>query len=222
MRTLTTFVAQKFFRGPALSMGLVINILFTPIHANAATRTAYFNQQGMNRTINGIAQPGATSTCRITISNPSQQAQTYTLRMSVSSLDSWAGGDSGTSRNGSYTAPATSTGSATMSNACASNACTGSLPSNSSITITYSFQRYLSRYENLLTGYQKLRCSGSIEAVDTTQPGFLVASGVLVTFVESTKMQTEGVTGGSTATASFGGMAVYTQVPITINKGKPF
>jgi hypothetical protein len=189
--------------------------------AEAATRTAYFNQTGQNKTVNGLADPGAQSTCRVTINNPSNVNQTYVLAMNVSSLDSWAGGDSGTSVPGSYReynkdasvdAPTSSSGK-----------WSGNLDGGEAITIIYTFSSYPSRRNATnptTTGYQKLRCSGSIEATDTTQPGFLVATGVLVTFVESTKMGTDGVTGGSTQNAEFGGMAVYTQVTIAINRGK--
>ena len=59
-------------------------------------------------------------------------------------------------------------------------------------------------------------------ASDVTTPGFIIANGVLVTFVESAKMTTDGVTAGTTASVAFGGLAVYTQVPISINRAKPF
>lgn len=174
----------------------------------AATRTAYFNQSGLNKTINGLAQAGM-STCRITINNPSNKSQTYTVTANITSLDSWNGGDAGTPVSGSL----------------ASGSSTGTLNQNETATLVFNFSTYPHRNHGTYptqAGYQKLRCSGSIVATDVDQPGFLVASGVLVTFVESTKMSTDGVTSGSTATAQFGGMAVYTQVPVTINRGKPF
>lgn len=190
--------------------------------AEAATRTAYFNQSGQNRTVNGISAD-ATSSCRITISNPSGQDQTYVLRMSASSLDSWSLAGP-TAAQGANFGSAVPTGSASFTGGSCPN-CSGTLPAGTSVTITYNFSPYPQRHHPttpVTTGTQKLRCSGSIEATDSNQPGFLVANGTLVTFVESTKMSTDGVTGGSTAQAQFGGMAVYTQVPISVNKGKPF
>lgn len=182
--------------------------LMIPSESFAATRTAYFNQSGLNKTINGLSEDGM-STCRITINNPSNKSQTYAVTANISSLDSWNGGDSGTPVSGSL----------------GSGSASGTLAANATVTLVYNFSSYPNRNHTTYptqSGYQKLRCSGSIVATDVDQPGFLVASGVLVTFVESTKMTTDGVTAGSTATAQFGGMAVYTQVPVTINRGKPF
>lgn len=203
------------FLGALSGMGLLIPC------AEAATRTAYFNQSGQNKTVNGLADPGAQSTCRVTINNPSNVPQDYKLAMNVSSLDSWAGGDSGTPVTGSYRETNADGTPPTLS----SGKWTGSLAAGETVTVVYQFSAYPSRRNATYpttTGYQKLRCSGSIEASDSAQPGFLVATGILVTFVESTKMSTDGVTGGSTQNVEFGGMAVYTQVPIAINRGKPF
>lgn len=214
--------AIKFcgIRAPGLAIAAIA--FSAGLSAQAATRTAYFNQSGQNRTVNGISAD-ATSSCRITISNPSGQDQTYILRMSASSLDSWAAAGPTTAQNATFSS-ATPSGTASYTAASCPN-CSGTLPAGTSITITYNFSTYPQRHHAttpVTTGTQKLRCSGSIEATDTTQPGFLVANGTLVTFVESTKMSTDGVTAGNTEQAQFGGMAVYTQVPISVNKGKPF
>jgi len=201
-------------------------LCFFSAPANAATRTVYFNQSGMNKTVNGLAAPGADSTCKITISNPSTVSQTFTLNANVSSLDKWAGGESGTSTTGFLCSPggctsATSGGSIS----CTGLSCTGSLAAGANVQATFQFSHYPARTNNVAGTqniYQKLRCSGSIVATDVSSPGFLIASGVLVTFVESAKMSTDGVTSGSKTPATFGGIAVYTQVPISINRSKPF
>lgn len=205
------------FLGAVSALGFLIPC------AEAATRTAYFNQSGQNKTVNGLADPGAQSTCRITINNPSSVPQDYRLAINVSSLDSWAGGDAGTPVTGSYRE--TNVDASVTAPTLSSGKWAGSLPAGGTVTVVYQFSAYPSRKNATYpttTGYQKLRCSGSIEATDSAQPGFLVATGILVTFVESTKMSTDGVTGGSTQNVEFGGMAVYTQVPIAINRGKPF
>lgn len=195
----------------------VIAMAISGPFAQAASRTAYFNQTGQNKTVNGLASPGGQSSCRITVSNPSGQDQRFTLTVSVNSIDSWG---SGTSACASATAQ--TSGTVTGGTASCAGGSSTTLATNASITFTFNYSAYPHR-STLTAGTQKLRCSGSIAADDVSQPGFLVASGVLVTFVESTKMSTDGVTSGGSPTATeFGGMAVYTQVPITINRGKPF
>ncbi len=204
--------------------------------AFAATRTVYFNQSGMNKTTNGLspqsAGVGAVSTCKITISNPSQTSQNFTMTFNVSSLDKWNGGDSGTSTAGGLPCPASgvplngcivsNSSGATIS--CSGTSCSGSINANANVQVTLPFSAYPARSTNPnhQNSYQKLRCSGSIVAIDQAAPGFLIANGVLVTFVESAKMSTDGVTSGSTVSTNFGGLAVYTQVPISINRGKAF
>lgn len=212
----------KYFRFQTLFLFSTFVALASHLPVEAATRTAYFNQSAQNRTVNGISAD-AVSSCRITISNPSGQNQTYVLRMSASSLDSWSASGPTAAQAAGFNS-ATPTGSASYSTGSCPN-CSGTLPAGTSITITYNFTTYPRRLHAttpVTSGTQKLRCSGSIEATDSSQPGFLVADGSLVTFVESTRMSTDGVTGGSTQQALFGGMAVYTQVPISVNKGKPF
>ncbi len=188
--------------------------------AHAATRTAYFNQSAQNKTTNGLANPGGQSYCRITISNPSNVAQQVTaLKVSITSLDSWNGGDAGTPQGGAYSSLTNTTG---VTGASCSTDCAATLAAGSSVTFVFAFTAYPPKSGGVTAGYQKLRCSGSIVAVDSGQPGFLVATGVLVSFVESTKISTDGITMGSPTDTEFGGMAVYTQVPISINRGKPF
>lgn len=145
--------------------------------------------------------------------------------MRVSSLDSWAGGGAGTSNPGSYGGAGTDVKTSTATITCSTaTSCNGRLNANDSVQITFNFTAYPARniadLANTTNAYQKLRCSGSIIATDVAQPGFLIASGILVTFVESARMSTDGATSGAEGT--FGGIAVYTQVPISINRAKPF
>lgn len=187
--------------------------------ASAATRTVYFSQTGMNKTTHGLSAP-ATSTCKITISNPSTAVQTFTLTTRVTSLNGWTGAV-GTQTLGAYAGAATDfkTSAATLS--CAAFVCTGRLTANDSIQVTYNFTAYpASTTPAAQNSTQKLRCSGTIVAVDEAQPGFLIASAVLVTFLESARMTSESTTGG--VAGNFGGLAVFSQVPISVNRAKPF
>lgn len=198
---------------------LLLAVLFS-FGAHAATRTAYFNQSAQNKTTNGLADPGGQSYCRITISNPSNVEQRVSaMKVSITSLDSWGGGPSGTPQAGSYSSLTNTSGVTAAS--CATD-CVATLGAGSSVTFVFAYSAYPTKSGGVTNGYQKLRCSGSIVAEDTGQPGFLVATGVLVSFVESTKISTDGITMGSPTDTEFGGMAVYTQVPISINRGKPF
>lgn len=186
--------------------------LLASISAQATDRTVYFVATGTNRTSQGLGA-AATSTCRIIISNPSSYDETFKMTNTVQSLDP-----------GSSSYTTVGTPSVTAGGSCPnSSSCSGTVTAGSSVTITFSFTPFLPRstaggaWVGALS--QTLRCSGSILVHDTTQPGFLIASGQLVTFVESSAMHTDASTGGS---KTFGGIAVYSQVPIVVNRGKPF
>lgn len=110
----------------------------------------------------------------------------------------------------------TATGSGTPpNNATPTGAINGTLNVGDA-PLTYTFT-YPSVPASTPNAAQEVVCSGTVVATDGAQPGFLLASGVLITFVESGEMETEGTT-----TAIYGGMAVYTQVPVAINRGQPF
>jgi hypothetical protein len=181
-----------------------------PLSADAASRTVYFNAVGTNRTQDGLADD-VNSTCKITISNPSSQTETWSIETTATSIDPWT----------------SATPQGVKSSASSSGCFTGcSLAANGSVTLTYTYKNFPKR-DTVHTAAgapwayaQQLRCSGKITVSDAgTQPGFLIANGVLVTFVESSRMHTDAATGG---TATFAGIAVWTQIPIAINRSKPF
>lgn len=171
-------------------------LLFAAGWAEAATRTVHFSQVGRNRTTQGLGEP-ARSTCRITISNPSSVSQNITFNWDVRAEGVGSG----------PAAPSPNTNSVTLS------------ANGGSQVWLFSYNEYPDN-TTVEDGSQELICSGTIVASDPTgsNPGFVIASGVLTTFVESGEVQTENATGASV----FGGFAVYTQVPITINRGSPF
>jgi len=185
----------------------LVALLLASAPAMAAQRTVYFNATGTNRTSDGLSAR-ATSTCKITISNPSNQTEVYTIDATPTSIDEW---------NGAGAVAAAGTGTGGCLSGCA-------LAPGGSVTITYSYNFFPTRSDtpNGISKRQELRCSGKITVTDQSQPGFLLASGVLVTFVESARMHTDATTTGTLSTNIFGGIAVYTQIPIPINRSKPF
>lgn len=187
-------------------LSLVSAGILLPLFASsalAATRTVYFSQTGRNTTVQGIAS-AVSSTCVITLTNTSGVNQTYAITMSGTNTGTKVSGAGGTFTN---TAPA-------------GVSLTGqSLANNASANHTITFQSYPAR-ANVETGSQLLVCSGSITVDDPTPatPGFITASGVLVTFVEAGELTTTSVTGGGL----WNGFAVFSQVPMMINGGRPF
>lgn len=170
-------------------------LLFAAHSANAATRTVYFSQVGRNSAAQGLGEE-AKSTCRITVANPSTVAQTIKYEFKVSATGIGAG-----DADPDPSAPASGQ----------------SIAAGDSKTWIFTYKPFPPD----VNGTQELICSGSITAEDppSSNPGFVIASGVLTTFVESGDIQTEHQATGATI---FGGFAVYTQVPIIINRGSPF
>ncbi len=192
---------MKIINSPVLLLFLAC--LIPAEFAHAVTRNVTFTQVGRNVTRNGL-EATAKSSCRITVSNQSGQSQTIAFAHNVKSL--------------STTIPALNNVNATYTATTpASPATVHTLAPTVSITYTFDY----ATYPTATAGSQELVCSGTLTANDSgASPGFLIASGVLVTFIESGdgEIQSQGGTG----TVSFNGMAVYTQVPITINRGQPF
>ncbi len=190
--------------------------LLLALPAKAATRTAYFTATGTNRTTIGLSAQ-ATSTCKISVSNPSTQSQTVSINIAANSLDSWNG-------SASSTLDANQTDYKLDGVACGSSTCTTTLAQGATTTMTVSYAAFHAKSDATsgANSQQQLRCSGNISVSDASagQVGYIIASGVLTTFVESSIVQTDASTSGAQNT--FGGVAVYTQVPITINRGKPF
>lgn len=203
---------------------VIAAIPFSVPEARAVDRTVFFVATGTNRTTYGLSTT-AGSTCRIILSNPSGQTQTFTIKPNVQSLDPTSASWQAIPATNPLTAGVNpncsgTSGGATVSS-CTSSSIVGSIPASGSVTIIFAFNGYQPRSAGATwqTASQTLRCSGSILAQDSSQPGYLLASGVLVTFTESAAMHTDATTGG---TKTFGGMAVYSQVPIVINRSKPF
>lgn len=185
---------------------LVVTLWVGVSDAWAATRTAYFTAVGRNEVIYGIGD-AATSRCTVTITNNSSVNQTVSLNLTYTS--------SGTASNGASLATAGSANNVDLSvNAGATR----------SHTVSYTaFPTSVSGCRPTgtpcVTGTQEVICQGTITATDATgNNGFVIATGTLVTFVESGRMTTLTATGQS----YFGTQAVYTQTPIFINRGKPF
>lgn len=206
------FRAISFLKS-ILQKAYIAPLAFCAIAPHAAfgvSRTIYFSQSARNLTTEGLGNT-ARGNCRITITNPSAQSQTYLLTVSVVA--------SGT---------AAASGNATLTSATGGGSCGGSpgayscgthtLAAGGNHTYIFSYPIYPTR-PTIITGIQYEACSGSIVANDTTNPGFLLASGALLTFSEGGNMQTVNSTGG---TFTFAGQAIYSQLPITINRGKPF
>jgi hypothetical protein len=183
--------------------------ILAPSLASAVTRTIYFTQSARNVTVEGIGE-AATSTCRIILSNPSNQNQSYTLVIRASATGTGAGGATLSEGAGCSTSGGVIT-------------CTGSLAgdTNASASFTISYPPYPTRGSGTFAGSQTVICSGHIVATDPGggNPGFLMAGGSILTFTESGALQTTNSTGGVTF---FAGQAVYSQLPISINGGRPF
>ncbi len=206
---------MKAYKKNSLALSAVILCGLFSQTAKAVTRVVYFNGSGTNRTVEGLSA-AATSTCKITLSNPSSVSQTYIINASPTSINNWSGGSA------TVTIAASAPTLVSGSGACAAT-CTGTLTAGQSVTVSYSYTAFPARPAGItaFSGKQQLRCTGSITASDVTptNPGFLIASGTLITFVETARMNTDSTTGGTTL---FGGIAIYTQVPIAINRSKPF
>ena len=155
-----------------------------------ATRTVYFQASGQNVITDTNVKNAVTPSCTIIITNPSSNSQSYTFTYTISS----------------------DAGSATGVNN----------PTPSPYTLTAgSSDVWVFNYPAIAAGTavtQSLVCNGQINASDSTSgsPGYLLASGNLITAYEST---------GSIRLSGNGavkGTAVMTQMPILINAGRPF
>lgn len=186
---------------------IVASSFFLSESAQAISRTVYFTQSGRNVTTLGLGET-ARGSCRITISNPSSQSQTYSLTVTANATNSAAGAATLTAND----AACASLGGGRFT--CE----THTLTNGQSHSYTFSFPVYPVR-ATIAAGQQVTTCSGSITANDVGNPGFLLGSGSLLTFTESGAIQTQNATGGMD---QFGGQALYTQLPLVINRGKPF
>lgn len=178
---------------------LLFIVLSLPLSAEAATRKVNFFQIGINRTINGLGSAVSNLTCIITITNVSAVSQQIRYTFSVS-------------------AAGTGSGVATLASP-PSNPFT--LTAGTSQSLTYSYPSYPAR-PGTTAGTQTLTCAGEIEAVDSTPttPGFVIANGSMMTFIEGGQISSSlAMSGGGNLT---GNQAIYTQIPISINKGRPF
>lgn len=173
----------------------ILALFFVAQSAPAAVRTVYFNQVATNIIRDGLSAP-ANSTCRLTISNPSSTSQIVTLTNYTMST--------ATINPGTHT-PAVVSGASPVT-------------AGNSITWVTTYNSFPAS----TTGDQLVTCAGTFTATDSNPatPGFVIGTGMLVTFIESGNGEMQ--TSGATSSVTFNGMAVYTQVPITINRGQPF
>lgn len=164
----------------------------------AATRTIYFSQTGRNvaTSAGGVGSP-VQSFCRITISNPSTQSQQISIRLEGVST-------------GSFPSNPVSNPPQIGNNV--------SLAGNATLIYSFAYPTFTAG----TPGTQQLLCKGQITAADPTSsgPGYVVATGTLTTFNASATIQTTGVPGAPPPV--LGGPAVFTQIPVAINRGKPF
>lgn len=200
----------RFKNSPLLLWALPLT-LFLSGEAFATNRTVYFVATGVNRTQTGLSST-AQSYCRITVSNPSTVQESVTLSTSAGSIDGWTG-------SAAFNPATVSSTAGSGVGTCTVSSCAITLSAGSSATINYAFTVFPAKPTGS-NQVQALRCSGSVLVSDTGgSPGFVIANGILVTFTESSQMHTDSTTGG---TATFGGTAVYSQIPIVINRAKPF
>ena len=182
--------------------------LVVSLNAEATTRKVYFNQSGRNVSDKGMGS-SAQSSCRITLSNPSSQSQDYVLNITASISGTAAAAPTATTTTSEICASASSSGSST------NFSCSGTLAAAGTVTKTIMYPAFPAN----TAGVQTLICAGYVQATDSgSTPGFLAASGNLITFTESGSVDTTASTGSTT----FNGYAIYTQLPIQINRGKPF
>lgn len=170
-----------------------VSLLFS-VGASAAQRMVYFSAVGRN-TISSTSGLDYTAkgTCTLTITNPSASIQTFTLTSTATP----AGSPTATPNGGA---------------SCTGLSCT--LAATQSATISWDFGD-----QQAGPTTQTVSCSGSILGADqtATNPGFLVAGGTLVTFVESQFKSTY-----ETTKTSVNRQPIYSQTPISVNSGKPF
>ena len=184
-------------RMPSRAAIVFLATFWLPTEALAATRTVYFSQTGRNiATTAGGVGTTVRSVCRITVSNPSSSRQLISVQL-----------------NGAATVAFT--GNASPSH----NTTDEELNTTTTTSRVYSID-----YPNFTAGTaatQQLICKGQITVKDPTGegPGYVVATGTLTTFTASGTIQTAGTPGGAPV---LGGPAVFTQIPVAINRGKPF
>lgn len=199
--------------------------------SEAATRTAHFTQSGRNVTEVGLGE-NATSNCRITLANASSVSQNFSLSIRLQVTGTHANSSpTFDTTNSKYTTGGTPTcgvstdsSSGTTASGSASHAreCSGTLAPNVGVTFAFNYPTYSKKADGTTAGVQTISCSGTITASDPTSsnPGFLLGTGNLTIFSESGELETDSTTGGGTI--DFGGQGVFSQIPIAINRSKPF
>lgn len=183
---------------PALLL-LASACMFTQ-DASAVTRQVYFGQIGVNSTSIGVSTAVDNITCIITLTNVSTSVQEYNYDFTVNATGTGAGAPVG--------------GSSPVNNGSTWTA----LAAGATLSLTFIYPAFPAT----TVGSQTLQCRGRISVRDqnAATPGFAIANGTLLTFIEGGSINsTLSMSGGR---AVRGAQAIYTQVPISINKGKPF
>jgi hypothetical protein len=175
-------------------LAAVLGGFFFSLNSQAATRDVYFSAVGRNYVKTGVTS-ATSSRCAITIFNNSNVEQQYKLNMDASF--------SKINANANVQAP-TRPAYASWS----------VIAAGSSVTQTTIFDPIP---QNTANQTQDVNCAGTLTVIDTTTPGFVTASGALLTFYESGAQATL-----TSTTQNYGQQAVFTQVNVPINNGKPF
>jgi hypothetical protein len=202
---------EKIFLAWGLFLGLLL-----PNISLGATRTVYVDGFTNASSTNGYTA-NANAKCIILLNNPSPSQQSVTLTMYVYATNVGSGNATAVTSNPSATIWTNPIGGAGVNPFTATNVLLDTVSPNNKVKYEFTYPAFPSS----ITGQQVLICRGTIVATDSSAaaPGFVVASGTFLTFSEASAMQTSGVTSAST---SFQGNAVFSQMPITINRGRPF
>jgi hypothetical protein len=171
-------------------------------YAEAATRKVFFSASALSQTVYGLSSRADKCSCTLTITNASTRDQTYNITDTTITA-------------------ANTTGAPIVGATTTSGSLTGTLTSGQTATVTWTYGYYKDKpTDGFTAGSATYVCRGTITATDNTaNPGFLVANGALITFMESGTIKSTGSTSFSANTYNF---TVYTQQPILINAGKPF
>lgn len=188
------------------SLLLCAFIAFWPLLAEAATRIARFDAQGLNQAPAGIdpTRPAPPSSCIIVIRNPHATAtQTVTVTASVYSR---------------HIPPDTTNTPATLISGTVGSPF--NISAGGEAVISWRFEDPTYSTPNYT---QSLSCSGSIVVTDTssTARGFLVGAGTMTVFMQQQNMVSTG--GGTNSTGLLRGRTeIFQTNPIAVGEGHPF
>lgn len=203
---------------------------FFSTSAEAVVRRVYFTQTGRNTAPEALSnmatRPVYQSVCTMYITNPSSVSQTFDLAMTLTGSTIY------TSRGPYSASPATGTTAFTSASCVPAGVTAPNLAPVCSISVTgisvaagATSAAYVVRapeYHFNGIGQQDVICSGSVTATDPipASPGFLIATGTMNTFSASSRLLLSSAT--NAAMGSQARQAIYIQVPVAVNEGRPF